>query len=83
MEDKSEFGACAKRDLMVLDDLSYRVGLGEMVAEGKLQRKRNVFLPLIKAEDWEQVRKELKDELQEEAVKARVVNRVKVECVMA
>lgn len=72
-EDSKEFGTCALLDIACLQDLSFRVHLGEFVAESKFREKQDLFTQLITQQNWAAVVEALRNT----KVEAEVIERVK------
>jgi monofunctional chorismate mutase len=77
-DDAKEEGSCIEKDKDCLDRISARVHYGDFVALAKLHEKPALFVPMIRAGAWGDIRLALKDEKQE----ASVVERVSKKCLL-
>ncbi len=68
-------GSCIEKDKDCLDRISARVHYGDFVALAKLHEKPGLFVPMIKAGAWKDIRLTLRDEKQEAAVVERVAKK--------
>jgi chorismate mutase len=70
--DPTQEGSCIEKDKDCLDRIARRVYFGDYVALAKLQERPEIFIPMIRESKWEDIRKALRDERQEEVVVQRV-----------
>lgn len=71
-DDDAEYGTCAVLDINALQDISYRIHLGEFVAEAKWKSNKNTLAPLIKSGKW----KEVEEALRDRSVEAKILESV-------
>jgi chorismate mutase len=74
-DDATQEGSCIEKDKDCLDRISARVHYGDFVALAKLHEKPALFVPMIKAGAWADIRFALRDEKQEAAVVERVAKK--------